>query len=118
MTAATLPKPKLGSVTAITMASPDLDQSLTFYELLGFRGLLRGDMPFPWLQISDGAALIMLRKDPAPAISLTYYVKELDSTVKALEEKGITFRLKAAATDFIKRYVFQSPDGLNIALVS
>ena len=53
----TLPKPKLGDVTAITITTPDLEKSVQFYKLLGFTELLRADFPFPWVQISDGALL-------------------------------------------------------------
>lgn len=112
-----LPKPILGEVTAITIASPDLDASLAFYEQLGFSLFMRNDWPFPWIQVTDGALLMMVRKDPKPYIALTYYVKALDAVVKDLEAKGIKFDQKAKKTDMVKRYLFRSPDGLNISLV-
>jgi hypothetical protein len=113
-----LPKPLLGDVSAITITTPDLEMSLEFYKKLGFTELLRTDFPFPLIQITDGALLIMLRKDNTPYISLTYYVKELENTIAILENLGIEFISRPAKTDMIKRYIMQSPDKLNIALVT
>jgi catechol 2,3-dioxygenase-like lactoylglutathione lyase family enzyme len=114
----TFPKPKLGDVSAITVTTTDLEESLKFYQSLGFSEIWRNDFPFPWIQISDGALLMMLRKDEKPYIALTYYVKELDKVITELEQAGISFIQKPGSSDMIKRYVFQSPDDLNIALVT
>ena len=113
-----LPKPILGDITALTIATPDLEQSLAFYKKLGFSEVLRADWPFPWIQVSDGVLLIMLRKDPKPYLALTYYVKNIDKITTGLEKKGIEFSQKPKKTDMLKRYLLQSPDGLNISLVS
>jgi ribosomal-protein-alanine N-acetyltransferase len=113
-----LPKPILGEITALTITTPDLEKSLTFYKKLGFSEALRADWPFPWIQVSDGVLLIMLRKDPKPYIALTYYVKNIDKVTAAIEQKGIKFTQKPKKTDMLKRYLLQSPDGLNISLVS
>lgn len=113
-----LPQPVLGDITAFTITAPDLEASLAFYQKLGFKELFRADWPFPWIQVTDGVVLIMLRQDKAPYIALTYYVKDMDKVVADLDAKGIKFTQKPKAGDMVKRYVFQSPDGLNISLVS
>lgn len=114
----TIPTPKLGNVTAITITSPDLETSLKFYQRLGFSEVARMDFPFPWIQISDGALLVMLRKDANPYQALTYYVSDVDTMAKQLEDEGIKFIQKPKSSDMIRRYLFQSPDGMNISLVS
>ena len=114
----TLPKPLLGDVTAITITSPNLDDSLQFYEQLGFKELFRADFPFPWLQITDGALLIMLRQDNNPYIALTYYCKEIDKVVAQLQQAAIVAKSIPTPSPDIKRYLIQSPDGLNITLVT
>lgn len=114
----TLDKPFLGDVTAITMSTPDLDSSFEFYSRLGFRELLRSDFPIPFLQMTDGALLIMLRKDTASYIALTYYVKDLEEKVSALKQDGIEFTVHPLPTDMIKRYVLKTPDGLSVSLVT
>lgn len=113
-----LPKPKLGEITAITITSPDLEHSLAYYQQLGFKEVMRFDFPFPWIQVSDGALLMMLRKDDQPYIALTYYVKDIDRVTNELETAGIVFTQKAKPTDMVKRFVFQSPDGLTVSIVS
>ena len=113
-----LPVPVLGEISAFTIATPDLDVSFGYYQMLGFREVFRADWPFPWIQITDGGLLIMLRKDPAKYIALTYYVKDIAAVVGGLEAKGIKFAGRPKAGDMVQRYLLTSPDGLQISLVS
>ena len=113
-----IPKPTLGNINAITIATPDPENSLVFYQKLGFKEVLRGDFPFIWIQVSDGQLLIMLRKAEERVISLTYYVKDVEEKAAALEAEGIAFVIKPDPGDFIKRYVMRSPDGFNVTLVT
>ena len=117
MTQADKLKPMLGYMSAFTINSPDPEVSLQFYQKLGFRELMRSDFPFPFIQITDNAILIMLRKSDDPYLALTYYAKDTGKIVTELEEKGIRFISKPNNIDFVKRYLFQSPDGVNISLV-
>jgi predicted lactoylglutathione lyase len=111
------PKPKLGDVTAITIASPDLDKSFDFYRKLGFSKVLEFDFPFPFIQVSDGALLIMLRKDNNPYIALTYYVKEIEKLVSELERSGIALKQMPTPDKIIQRYLIVTDEGHNISLV-
>ena len=112
-----LPTPFLGEITALTITTPDLEISLAYYQQLGFKLVMRAEWPFPWIQLSDGVLLIMLRKDPKPYLALTYYVKNIDKVAKCLEKKGVSFVQKPKKTDAVQRYLITSPDGLNISLV-
>ena len=112
-----LPKPKLGNVTAITMSSPDLAKSLSFYQKLGFHEVMRSDFPFPWIQVSDGALLMMVRFGKDPYIALTYYVSDIANLVSGLEKEDVQFAEKPNPGDMIQRYLIRSPDGLTISLV-
>lgn len=114
---ANLPKPQLGDVTAITITTSDLEKSLQFYVQLGFRELYRFDFPYPFIQITDGALLIMLKKEELPSIVLTYYVKDVNKVVEGLENKDIQFHKKPREFDRIKHYSLLSPDQLEISLV-
>src|ERR1041385_7782707 len=113
-----LPTPKLGDVTAITITSPDLENSLAYYQRLGFKELFRSDFPFSLIQISDGALMMMIRKDNNPYCAMTYYVKDMNKVVTELESAGIIFSQKPKDFDMIKRAIFQSPDNVTISLVS
>ncbi len=112
-----IPVPILGDVTALTMTSSDLQKSLEYYTHLGFSEVMRMDFPFPWIQITDGALLIMLRQDPNPYIALTYYIKDLEHTVKIIDDAGLIFAEKPKPTDILKKYLIHSPDQTNISLV-
>ncbi|MCX6147606.1 MAG: hypothetical protein NTW25_10220 [Candidatus Kapabacteria bacterium] len=112
------PKAKLGDVTAITITSADLEKSLNFYKQLGFLELYRADFPFPWIQISDGALLIMLRQDENPYIALTYYVKELENVVSELKQVGIEAKHLPTPNPMIQRYLILTDEGHNITLVT
>ncbi|MEO8770627.1 MAG: VOC family protein [Ferruginibacter sp.] len=114
----TLPKPKLGDVTAITITTTDLELSLKYWQQLGFAEFLRADFPFPWIQVTDGALLIMLRKDPKPYIALTYYVKEMDAVVADLKQAGVAITEMPTPDPMVKRCQIQSPDELVITLVT
>jgi catechol 2,3-dioxygenase-like lactoylglutathione lyase family enzyme len=112
-----IPTPPANHVSAITITTPDLDRSFAFYQKLGFTELFRMDMPFPFIQITDGALLIMLRKDPKPYIALTYYVTGVALRAAELETGGIVFSTKPKPGDFVQKFVTESPDGMNISFV-
>lgn len=112
------PKAKLGEVTAITITSPDLNESLKYYQKLGFAELFRADFPFPWIQVTDGALLIMLRQDKNPYIALTYYTKEIDKVVADLKQVGISLMAMPTPDKMIQRFLISTDEGHNITLVS
>lgn len=109
---------KLGEVACVYVTTPNLDSSVALYEKIGFPKIAGNIFPSPWAQVSDGSLLIMMRKDPAPYIGLTYYVADLEKVVNELEKDSIVFTKKPNAGDPIKRYYFKSPDGFDIMLAS
>jgi catechol 2,3-dioxygenase-like lactoylglutathione lyase family enzyme len=113
-----LPTPILGEINAITITSPDLDQSLAFYQRLGFKEIFRESFPFPWIQVTDEALLIMFRLDKDPYFALTYYSTDAASVALSLEAKGIVFTYKPKPTDPLQRYVLKSPDELTISIIT
>jgi hypothetical protein len=112
------PAAKLGDVTAITITSPDLNKSLNYYQQLGFAELYRADFPFPWIQITDGALIIMLRQDTIPYIALTYYVINIDKVVADLKEAGVSLKAMPTPDKMIRRFLISTDEGHNITLVS
>jgi predicted lactoylglutathione lyase len=111
-------KAKLGDVNAITITSTDLEKSLKYYQQLGFTELYRADFPFPWIQISDGALLIMLRQDKNPYIALTYYVNDMDKVVADLIQSGISPKSVPTPDKMIQRFLISTDEGHNITLVT
>ncbi|MGG9962426.1 VOC family protein [Ferruginibacter sp. SUN106] len=109
---------RLGDVACVYVTTPNLDSSFAVYEKLGFAKTGANDFPTPWMQLSDGSLLIMMRKDATPYIGLTYYAADVEKLVAELEKDSIVFTQKPKAGDLIKRYYFKSPDGFNIMLAS
>lgn len=107
---------KLGDVASVYITSSNLDSSLAVYEKLGFAKIGSNEYPAPWMQLSDGSLLLTIRKDNTPYIGLTYYMSDPESLVAALEKDSIEFLQKPKSDDFVKRYLFKAPGGLNIVL--
>src|SRR5882762_563982 len=101
-----LPTPILGDITALTINTPDLEASLAYYQKLGFKELFRADWPFPWIQVTDEALLIMFRKADDPYLALTYYPKDVVKVAAELEKRGISFLFTPEKNDMVKRYLF------------
>jgi catechol 2,3-dioxygenase-like lactoylglutathione lyase family enzyme len=118
MTLLKSPNPLMGIVSAITISTSDLDRSVSFYRHLGFAEIMRNNFPSPMVQLTDGALILLLRQDKDPYLALTYFSKNPDKIAEKLEASGIFFLKKPTKTDFIKRYLFQSPDGLNVSIVT
>ncbi len=112
-----LPVPALGSITAISITTPHFQTSLDFYRMLGFHEVARATWPFPWVQVSDGALLIMLRQDNTPALALTYFTATYSKVIKMLDEQGIELSERSGDTDTVKRCSLLSPDGITIRVV-
>src|SRR5688572_556732 len=114
----TIPQTKIGEHYAINITTKNIDESFTFYQMFGFKELLRYDQPFPFMFITDGTINIMLRKDDQPYIALSYYVADVQNKVAALEKEGIQFTPLSTPTDMIQRFRSTSPDGVNLTLVT
>jgi catechol 2,3-dioxygenase-like lactoylglutathione lyase family enzyme len=115
----TVPDARAGLVPAITISSPDPDASLVYYSKLGFLEVQRLDFPYPWILITDHTILILLRQAETPEIALSYFVEQelLPLLVAEYHAAGIVFTSIPTASDMVPRYVFESPDDLQIALV-
>ena len=114
----TLPQTKISEIYAIHITSADMTRSFEFYQQLGFRKVFEYDIPFHFMVITDDTINIMLRKDPASYIALSYYVKNVEEKVVELEKEGIRFQALSAPSDMIQRFRTTSPDGLNLTLVT
>ncbi len=84
------PTAKPGDVTAITITSADLEKSLQYYKQLGFAELFRADFPFSWIQISDGALLIMLRR-VFPNPPLLFFASDMKAKIEKLKNEGLNY---------------------------
>ena len=82
---------KLGGIVQIVMGGQNLDESLVFYQKLGFRKVKEGHEPNPWIQMTDDGILLLLNQGGMNYIGLTYFVKNMSEEVAQLEDQGIQF---------------------------
>ena len=109
---------KLGDATQITIGTGNVDASFALYEKLGFKVIARDTVPNPWLQISDGSIMILLNEDGMKYMGLTYFAKDMDQKVAALERFGIEFALKTDKEGKFFQGIFFSPDSLGVSLIN
>jgi ribosomal-protein-alanine N-acetyltransferase len=113
----TLPMPVLGSIASVTIDTQNFEDSISFYTNIGFAVVARAEWPFPWVQVSDGVLLIMLRKGVKPNIALSWYTSQFSTVIEKLHHAGIFPTYTSPAADVVKRYIFQSPDGVEVRVV-
>lgn len=69
----------------------DLEASIAFWEVLGFRVLSRFETPYAWVIMSDGLAIVGLHQSAhfaAPAI--TYFAADSQAKIAALKKAGLS----------------------------
>lgn len=112
----TFPTPKLGDISAISISTRDPEQSVAFYQTLGFEILHRSAPAYSWMVLTDGSLLILLQNDEKPYTGLTYFVKDIEQLVTSLAADGVQFAQTPTAQDPARPYLIQSPDGMNVQL--
>ncbi len=113
----TLPTPLLGTIACVTINTNNLDNSVRFYTSIGYSIVARADWPFPWVQVSDGVLLIMLRKGEKPFMALSWFTSQFSIVVQLLQHAGIAPTYLSPGTEVVKRCVIQSPDGIEVRIV-
>ncbi len=109
---------KLGQVVQIAVGVPDLAESATFYETLGFEKLAENDVPWRWQQFTDGQNLLLLNQDGNQYIGLNYFSSNAADLVAQMEEMGVEFLQKQEIDGRLQMAVFADADGLLVGLIN
>jgi hypothetical protein len=69
----------------------DLDQSIIFWEKLGYQTLSKRSLPYPWAILSDGLGIVGLHQtnsfsDP----TITFFAADSKIKIEKLKESGLT----------------------------
>jgi catechol 2,3-dioxygenase-like lactoylglutathione lyase family enzyme len=105
----------------VTVPARDLDQSIAFYRLLGFRLIVKNDH-YARFEIGDGASTFSLHLDPENRSAdsgphLYFECDDLDARVSALKENGITFDAGPVDQSWLWREAwFRDPAGNRLCL--
>lgn len=108
----------LGSVLYYYLGCGSLENSLPFYELLGFWEINRheGDSG-RWAQLTDGAVVVLLTEGVAGAIRLMYFSQDTGERASALEQKGFRLADKQEADGVLKQAAIYNLNGVDVVLM-
>ncbi len=68
----------------------DLEQSLTFWELLGFNAVSKYSSPYPWAIITDGLSIVGLHQSVHLAQpTITFFAADMQQKIAGLKKAGI-----------------------------
>lgn len=108
---------KLGDAFEIVVTTPDVRQSLPFYEKLGYQKLTETAAPTPRILLTDGLMLLSLREGSEWKGSLTYYAENVAEKVASLEKSGVRFDDRQETGGKITTATLVDPNGLEVNLV-
>ncbi|MBW3567115.1 MAG: hypothetical protein KY410_03995, partial [Proteobacteria bacterium] len=108
----------LGSFLEISVYSPDVLESLGFYERLGFSQIPTNDAwTHPYGVVTDGRCFIGIHAYEFPGPSLTFVAPELRKRVEPLEAAGVEFEFLKLADDQFHELGFLAPDDQMVTLL-
>jgi hypothetical protein len=105
----------LGRFLEISVHTPDIRESLAFYESLGLVQATVGDTwPHPYAVVTDGHLFIGLHGRPCPPIAVTYVQPELARHAEKLRALGIEFDHEHLDSETFNEASFADPLGLHV----
>ncbi len=110
--------PVLGNFLELSVHTPDIKQSVEFYETLGFRHASVGEIwTHLYAVLTDGRLFIGLHQYEFASPSLTYVRPDLATHVRLLDERGVQFEFRKLGEDDFHEAGFLDPSKLMITLL-
>lgn len=108
----------LGRFLEISIHTPDILQSLAFYEQLGFSQTSTGETwSHPYAVATDGRLCLGLHQYEFPSPSLTFVQPDLMQHLEEIEALGIEFAFRRVGADVFNEAGFTDPNGQMITLL-
>lgn len=108
----------LGRFLEISIHAPQIQESLTFYESLGFQQTSVSETwPYPYAVVTDGRLFIGLHGGFVRSPALTFVLPDLAHRVDALRTSGIELDQERLGTDVFNQVTFTDPGGQCINLL-
>ena len=109
---------KLGEAVQITIGTADLEESVSFYEKVGYATVAKAgdDEVQKWVQLTDGDNRILLAAAEAAYRGLTYFGTGMRDRVEALKQLGIVF-VNVQPKRGAFRATFYSPNDVAVTLI-
>ncbi len=108
----------LGKFLEISLHTPAIQESLEFYESLGFtQARVSETWPYPYAVITDGRLCIGLHGGYVRSPAITFVRPQLVSSVEKLRAAGVAFDQERLGDDVFNQAAFADPTGLCINLI-
>jgi catechol 2,3-dioxygenase-like lactoylglutathione lyase family enzyme len=108
----------LGRFLEISLHTPVIQESLEFYESLGFiQASVNETWPYPYAVVTDGRLFIGLHGGFIRSPALTFVLPRLAQSVEPLRAAGVSFDQERLGEDVFNQVAFEEPTGLCIHLI-
>jgi catechol 2,3-dioxygenase-like lactoylglutathione lyase family enzyme len=108
----------LGRFHEISLQTPDIRESVEFYERLGFTQASTNDTwTHPYGVLTDGRAFIGLHQRRLPSPALTFVRANVASFANDLEARGIVLETRHTSEETFNEIGFHDPDGQSVIVL-
>jgi hypothetical protein len=108
----------LGRFLEISIHAPAIQESLEFYQSLGFAQASVGETwPHPYAVVTDGHLFIGLHGAVIRSPSLTFVLPELAAGVEKLRKRGVDFDQERLGSDVFNQVAFTDPGGMAVNIL-
>jgi hypothetical protein len=108
----------LGRFLEIGLHTPEIQESLEFYESLGFVQAPVGETwAHPYAVVTDGRLFLGLHGTLAASPTLTFVLPQLEHSVRRLKDMGVGFASENFGNDTFNAATFRDPAGLHVQLL-
>lgn len=108
----------IGKFLEISLYTPEIRESLAFYEALGFLQAPVGEVfKHPYAVVTDGRLFLGLHGEPVPSPALTFVMPRLMHGIDQLEQLGIEFEDLKLGNEVFNRARFRDPSGQAVNVV-
>lgn len=115
---AALDTPLIGRFLEISLFAPDIQESLAFYESLGFQQARVGEVwPYAYAVLTDGRLFIGLHAQRIQLPTLTFVLPDLRRSIHELESVGVEFEAVDLSDDSFNQAAFKDPTGQLVNLL-
>jgi catechol 2,3-dioxygenase-like lactoylglutathione lyase family enzyme len=108
----------LGRFLEISLHTPEIRESLEFYEALGFVQAPVGETwPYPYAVVTDGRLFLGLHGAVVRSPALTFVLPDLAHGIEWLKRRGVRFDQERVGEDVFNQATFTDPAGQCINLL-
>lgn len=108
----------LGRFLEISIHTPEIRESLAFYESLGLVQAVTSDVwPHHYAVVTDGSVALGLHEYEFPSPSLTWVLPGLARHLTSLSDAGLEFEFLKTGEDQFHELGFRDPDGQMVTIL-